>query len=231
MEKELSLAARKRIYYCCIKNNKTMIDTSKMLNLDVDVIKEYMEKFFSDPEERLKVSSVKSLVYPEKPKICSHFTGYYTEITEDDMLVGPIYDLKKVSREESIYYPSKVESFTERFKRIMDSGVEFYQEFEKQDTLPKEPIKEKKKRIAKYYIIDEKGRYFCYNTFRGKATMNNPTKSNKAPVTAAVMTKETAENKIAHLLKNTPNLSNTLEEERKKRNFNDFETLQLLKKE
>ena len=230
MEKELSLAARRKIYYCCVKNNKTMIDTSKMLNLHIDAIRQYMEKLFLDPKERLKVTSSKALIYPEKRKICSEFTGYYMELTEEDMLVGPMYDLKEVSKEDFIYYPTKVESFTERFKRIMDSGVEFYKEFEKQDTLSKEPIKGRKK-IFKYYIVDEKGKYFCYNTFRGKATMVNPNKNNKAPVTAAVMTKENAENKIFHLLEHTPNLSNTLEKERKKRNFNDFETLRLLKKE
>ena len=221
---------RRNIYYCCIKNNKTIIDTSKMLNLSIDVIKQYMDKLFSDPQERLKVTSTKALLYPEKPKICGYFTGYYSELTEDDMLAGPTYDFKEVSKESISYYLSKAESFSERYKRIMDNAFEYCQEFEKQDSLSKESNKAKNKKY-KYYIMDEKGRYFCYNTFRGKATMSNPDKKNKPPVIAIAMTKENAENKITYLLENTPNLSNTTEEERKKRNFNDFETLQLVKKE
>jgi len=231
MGKKLSLAVRRNIYFCCIKNNKTIIDTSIMLNLSMDVIKEYMDKLFSDPQERLKITSTKALLYPEKPKICGYFTGYYTELTEDDLLAGPTYDFKQASKEDFIYYPSKIESFTEKLKRAIDSGIDFYKEFEKQDSLSKEAIKAKKKKTYKYYIVDEKGRYFCYNTFRGKATMSNPDKKNKHPVMAVTMTKENAQNKITYLLENTPNLSNTVEKERKKRNFNDFETLQLVKKE
>lgn len=80
-----------------------------------------------------------------------------------------------------------------------------------------------------YYIIDERGRYYCYNDFNGKAAMLLPNDLGEPPAIAATMNKEIAESKIFYLMERTNNKKNTPENKRKGFYYNDFCSLTLKK--
>lgn len=70
-----------------------------------------------------------------------------------------------------------------------------------------------------YNIIDEKGRYFCYNDFNGIAhflPVNDETK--EIPSIAYTMPKEMAERKVNYLMNHTLNLTNHPEKNSRWRN-------------
>jgi len=81
-----------------------------------------------------------------------------------------------------------------------------------------------------YHIVDDKGRYYCFNDFNGKAAMMSPDNEGNPPSIAATMEKGQAERKINFLMKATKNRSNTAENEKIGYYFNDFSSLSLKEK-
>lgn len=79
-----------------------------------------------------------------------------------------------------------------------------------------------------YYIIDNKGRYYCYNDFNGKAAMLSPDNQGNPPSIALAMEKKQAERKMNHLLNHTNNNTNTPDNKRKGYYYNDFSSLHLV---
>lgn len=120
----LPLVVKKRIYYACIVENRSMIEASRMVHVPYDQVKEYVYQLFSDDAERTKVSPSNRQIYPKKIKITSKFTGYYSELSEAQMLLGPpgyYYNPKFYSKKHTLKEADKVgtispdrKSFTER---------------------------------------------------------------------------------------------------------------------
>lgn len=78
-----------------------------------------------------------------------------------------------------------------------------------------------------YYILDEQGRYYCYNDFNGKAAMLPPDKDGNPPSIASTMEKAQAERKVDYLINHTNNNNNTAEDKKRGYYFNDFSSLVL----
>jgi len=81
----MSLTLRKKIYRYCLKENRTILHTARLLQLPSEVVRDVIYVVFSDYTERLKVMPATDKYNPPRLKLKSKFTGYFTEMTEDDL--------------------------------------------------------------------------------------------------------------------------------------------------
>ena len=127
----MSLTLRKKIYRYCLKENRTILHTARLLQLPSEVVRDVIYVVFSDYTERLKVMPATDKYNPPNLKLRSKFTGYYTEMTEDDLEKfcndGVIkrldYILKDVERER-FHQHTESRSYKERLiERIEWNGT------------------------------------------------------------------------------------------------------------
>lgn len=120
MDPDMSLTMRKKIYRYCVKDNMSMIKTTNLLGIPVEQVREYVFLVFSDEKERAKVLPVSHSLYPTKSNGIPAFSGYYTTLTEEEMIEGsviysPEYTARSVESEVPINYSEK-RSYSERLQ-------------------------------------------------------------------------------------------------------------------
>jgi len=127
----MSLTLRKKIYRYCLKENRTILHTARLLQLPSEVVRDVIYVVFSDYSERLKVMPATDKYHPPRLKLKSKFTGYFTEMTEDDlekfchdgMIRRLDYILKDVERER-FHQHTEARSYHERLvERIELNGT------------------------------------------------------------------------------------------------------------
>lgn len=117
----MSLTLRKKIYRYCIKENRTILHTARLLEIPSDVVRKFIYVVFSDHNQRIKVMPATDRYVPPTPKLRSKFTGYLTELTEDDVerlthdgvLKNLDYTTEEVTKER-FHQHTEVRSYKER---------------------------------------------------------------------------------------------------------------------
>lgn len=117
----MSLTLRKKIYRYCIKENRTILHTARLLEIPSDVVRKFIYVVFSDHNQRIKVMATTDRYVPPTPKLRSKFTGYITELTEDDIerlchdgvLKNLDYKVEEVTKER-FHQHSEARSYKER---------------------------------------------------------------------------------------------------------------------
>ncbi len=128
----MSLTLRKKIYRYCIKENRTILHTARLLQLPSEVVRDVIYIVFSDYTERIKVMPATDKYNQPKAKLKSKFTGYYTELTEDDLekfcndgVIKKLdYSLKDIERER-FYQHTESRSYKERLIQKIESNNTF----------------------------------------------------------------------------------------------------------
>lgn len=117
-----TLHIRKRIYHYCIKENVTMEKTAEFINVPFDVVQLYVSFYTSSIDEQRKMKNPVEARLLDLPKQHDKFTGYYTELTEEQMLSGgkiytPVYSSEKMENESHSYnfdrrsYPERLAAY------------------------------------------------------------------------------------------------------------------------
>ena len=114
----LSFNIRNKIFKYCILDNESMIKVANLLGIRVELVREYISFYISHPEEQEKMlpASKKGLV--KQPTMSDKFTGYFTEMTEED--IRKINEPKEyriqevISERETIFNDKR--SFPERLE-------------------------------------------------------------------------------------------------------------------
>jgi hypothetical protein len=113
-----TLHIRKRIYHYCIKENVTMEKTAEFIDVPFEVVKSYVSFYTSSIDEQRKMKNPVEAKLLDLPKQHDKFTGYYTELTEEQMLSGgeiytPVYSADKIEN-MSVSYNFDRRSYQER---------------------------------------------------------------------------------------------------------------------